>query len=572
MYILGISGLVHDAAVCLIQDGEIIAAVEEERFQRVKHAGCLGGKGLPWKSIQYCLDEAGISIDQIDNVGYYFQPMQELISNLAFRVKKSWNSPSALAHYGINTVHLYKEHKRAEWLFNSRRKSPVQFHFLPHHVTHGASAFLVSPFDDAAILVLDAIGEKSSTTLSVGEGSNIRVLQHIDFPHSWGWFYAMMTQYLGFMPYNDEYKVMGLASYGQPSFEGQIREIIQIQEDGTYLLNLDFFNSALRGPDPFNELFYSVFGPARVRETELDQRHKDIAASLQKVLEDSVIALAQKLVRITGKRNLCLAGGVALNSVANGKLLASGLFDDIYIQPAAHDAGCALGAAFYVYNTILGNPRRFVMRSALWGPQYDDDQILKALNEAKLQYRRSDDISRDVARLIANGKIVGWFQGRLEWGPRALGSRSILADPTREDMKDIVNRWVKHREDFRPFAPAILEERVNEYFEYLEDDPFMIFVVPVKKDKRKEIPAVTHVDGTARPQTVAKETNPLYWQVIKEFESITGVPVILNTSFNVRGEPIVNTPVEAIRCFYGTGIDVLAIGDYIIEKPPILSD
>jgi carbamoyltransferase len=313
--------------------------------------------------------------------------------------------------------------------------------------------------------------------------------------------------------------------------------------------------------------FVETFGPARVPNSAIDSRHEDIAASLQTLLEETVLRYLEKLRARTGKRNLCLSGGVALNCVMNGKILESGLFDNIFIPPNPGDAGCAAGAALHIHHQVNGAPRSYVMDHAFLGPSYTDGEIVGALDNAKLDYRKMDDPAKEVARLIADGKIVAWFQGRMEWGPRALGNRSLLADPTRAEMRDVVNKWVKHREDFRPFAPSVLEEKAPEYFEHITDSPFMLFITQVKEDKKGKVPAITHVDGTARPQTVSKQTNPLYWQVIKEFENITGVPCVLNTSFNIMGEPIVCTPPQAIRCFYGTGIDALAIGSYLVLKP-----
>ena len=512
MYILGIGGLVHDASVALMKDGVIVAAVEEERFARVKHAGYQLTR-LPYHSIEYCLQQVGITADDVDYVGYYFLPWKEFRQSCLFRLRRSWRVPKMAAYYAINAADILRQHLRAEQFFSRMRTKPLDFTFLPHHLCHAASAFFVSPFDQAAILTLDAIGESASTVLWFGQGNQIKRLEAVRFPHSWGTFYALMTQYLGFRPYNDEYKVMGLASYSAPTYYRQMADVIHIRADGLYEINLDYFTNGFTGPTYFNDRFYRTFGPPRRKDEEIQDRHIEIAASLQKLLEDSAMALAERLRNKTGARYLCIAGGVGLNSVMNGKLLASGLFEDVYVQPSANDAGCSLGAALYVAHAMHNMPRNFVMDHAYFGPEYDDAAIQKALREAKVPVVRLEDPSRKAAELMAEGKIVAWYQGRLEWGPRALGNRSILADPTREDMKDIVNRWVKHREDFRPFAPSVLEERAQEYFEGITTSPFMIFVVPVKPEKRSVIPAVTHVDGTARPQTVNRATNPRYYDL-----------------------------------------------------------
>jgi carbamoyltransferase len=571
MNILGISGAVHDAAAALVQDGKLVAAVEEERFARVKHIGFAGyfgyETGLPHASIDYCLKTAGITADQIDAVGYFCDPWLEFRSQLAFRLARAHRSPSRAAYHLMQSLTLLKDHLKTEPLFNRRRKQPIKFQWLSHYATHNAAAFFCSPFDEALVVSIDAKGESDSSCAAVGERNQIRVIDTIPYPHSWGSLYMEVTKYLGFKAGHDEYKVMGLASFGKPVYLDQLRKIVRLRSDGSFRFDLSWFNPTFTGPGMLSQKFVETFGPPRVPNSAIDSRHEDIAASLQALLEETILHYLEKLRARTGKRNLCLSGGVVLNCVLNGKILESGLFDHIFIPPNPGDAGCAVGAALYIHHQLNGGQRNYVMDHAFLGPGYGDSDILAALDNAKLDYRKMDDTAKEVARLVADGKIVGWFQGRMEWGPRALGNRSLLADPTRAEMRDVVNKWVKHREDFRPFAPSVLEEKASEYFEHITDSPYMLFITQVCDDQKKAIPAVTHVDGTARPQTVSQKTNPLYWQVIKEFENITGVPCVLNTSFNIMGEPIVCTPPQAIRCFYGTGIDALAIGNYLVVKP-----
>ena len=571
MNILGISGTVHDAAAALLRDGQLVAAVEEERFKRVKHVGFAGyfgyQSGLPDASIDYCLKAGGITADDVDAVGYFYDPWQEFRSQLAFRLARVHLNPARAAYHLVQSINLLKDHLKTEPLFNRGRKKPLKFHWLSHYATHNAAAFFCSPYDDALILSIDAKGERDSCCAAIGEGNQIRVLETVPYPHSWGMFYMEVTKYLGFKPCNDEYKVMGLASFGKPTYLDQFRQIVHTQPDGSFRFDLSWLDPTFTGPDMLSQKFIQAFGPARVPNSAIESRHEDIAASLQVVLEETVLAYLKALRARTGKKNLCFSGGVALNCVLNGKILESGLFDGIFIPPNPGDAGCAVGAALHIQHQLNHEPRRYVMDHAFLGSSFSDSEILAALDNAKVDYRKMDDPAKEVARLIADGKIVAWFQGRMEWGPRALGNRSLLADPTRDEMRDIVNKWVKHREDFRPFAPSVLEEKAPEYFEDIITSPYMLFITQVRDDKKKAIPAVTHVDGTARPQTVNEKTNPLYWRVIKEFGNISGVPVVLNTSFNIMGEPIVCTPPQAIRCFYGTGIDALAIGSYLVQKP-----
>jgi len=561
--ILGIGGYSHDASACLIRYGRLIAAVEEERFTRLKHQ-----PGFPHKAIEYCLKEAGITPREIDHIAFYMHPIRGFGNRIWHHVRQMPRFPIYSAGY------LVEQSYRRGWAWfelNQLRKlggGRARIHFVEHHLAHGASSFHVSPFDCAAVLVLDGLGEWTTTTLAIGEGTQLRKLREVKYPHSLGALYGSVTNHLGFKT-GDEYKVMGLASFGRPIYLQEMRDLVRLRDDGTFGLNTDYFTFHVqpgRYEGYVSQMFVGRFGPPRKSDESLDQKHVDMAASLQALLEEVVLHIARYLHTETGSENLCIAGGVALNSVMNYRLATGTPFQNIYIQPTANDAGTSLGAAYYVYHAILGHPRCFVMEHAYWGPEYTDDQIHALLEECKVSYSICNDPADVAARLVAEGKIVGWFQGRLEWGPRALGSRSILADPTRPDMTDVVNKYVKHREDFRPFAPSVLEEYGDEYFVNYHPSPYMLEVFPVKPAARQKIPAVVHVDGTSRIQTVSRKTNPLYWRMIDRFRQLKGVPIVLNTSFNVRGEPIVNTPREALRCFYATGMDALVIGRYMIDK------
>ncbi len=583
MHILGVGGFSHDSAACIIKDGKIVAAGMEERFTRRKHEG-----GVPHKAIEFCLKSAGITREELDHVAFYMNPRKRLFNRIPYRLKTMLKSP----RYGLAYL-LYEIYHNANYVFGFKGKFKTKdpskqpkLHFLDHHTSHCASSFFVSPFEEAALLSIDYIGEWASTIMGVGKGNKVNKISAINYPQSLGTVYSGLTDYLGFLRASDEYKVMGLASYGEPkTYVDKFRDIIKLTDDGRYKIDLSYFQYHYMPGSSLGYMskkFIEYFGPPRKKDDPIVDRHKDIAAALQKRLEEVAAHLCRHLYEISGKpKNLCLAGGVALNSVMNGRLLEDTPFTNIYVQPAAGDDGIAIGASYYVYNHLLNMPRNFVMERADFGPEFSDEQIEKILKIAKIPYTKVDDPAVAAAKLIADGEIVGWFQGRMEFGPRALGHRSILADPTREDMKDILNLYVKHREDFRPFAPSVCEESFNEYFIrggesklksadsdqiYPPPSPFMLFVFDVKEDKKSKIPAVTHVDGTARVQTVNKDESPLYYKLIKEFEKIKGVPVVLNTSYNIKGEPIVCAPQDAIRCFFGTGMDQLVIGNFVIDK------
>jgi len=559
--ILGIGGFSHDSAAALVCDGKLVAAIEEERLSRIKHQG-----GVPILAAQACLDIAGLKKDDIDHIACYMKPLKRLVRRIPYRLMQGFRSPlfsSAYLFYEL--VH------NAQYVVGMRGLcgKKTRLHFLDHHPAHAASAFLVSPFDEAALLSIDYIGEWAATWLGIGRGTDLACLKTINYPHSLGVLYSAITDYLGFRRASDEYKVMGLASYGEPEFEKEFDQIVTQSSDGSYRLDLSWFQCHYAPGSRvgyFSPKFYERFGPPRRPDEPIEERHRNLAASAQRVLEKTVLNLATRLHEQTGLSQLCLAGGVALNCSMNGRLLREGPFSSIFVQPAAGDDGIAIGAAFQLYHRLTGSPRAFVMRDACLGPSYTDQQIRDALDLAKISYEEVLDIPERTARLIADGKIVGWYQGRMEFGPRALGARSILADPTRLDMKDLINKYVKHREEFRPFAPSILEERACEFFEGCRQSPFMLFVYPVRPEKRQQVPAITHVDGTARVQTVARDVNPLYYATIEAFERLKGVPMVLNTSFNVNKEPIVNTPLDAIRCFYGTGMDALVLGRYVVLK------
>ncbi len=564
MNVLGISCYYHDAGAALVRDGQLVAAAEEERFNRKKHYS-----DFPEQAIAYCLAEAGITIDEVDHVGFYEKPL----------VKFNRILETILAYWPLS----YRAWLKAMPLWLGRRlhvNREIQTKlgtdrdilYCQHHLSHAASAFLVSPFEEAAILTADGVGEWATTAWGIGRGNTIEIRQEIRFPHSVGLLFSAITAYLGFRVNDAEWKVMGLAPYGKPTYVDQFREVVAIKDDGSIRLNLDYFAFGYSTTRTFNRRWEKLFGqPQRPRESDLTDFHRDIAHSGQKIVEEIMVKMASHLHRETGLDNLCVAGGVGLNCVANWRMLQESGFKDIFIQPAAGDSGGALGTAFYIYNSVLNNPRKFKMDHACWGPSFSDDRIAAALDQLGAVYEfidDEDDLLERTARMIADGKVVGWFQGRLEFGPRALGSRSLLADPRDPKMKDVINAKVKFREAFRPFAPSILKEHVHEYFDVPAgmDLPYMLLVPKVREEKRLVIPAVTHQDGTGRVQTVTEEQNGRYYRLIRKFGELTGVPVVINTSFNVRGEPIVCTPQDAYQTFNNTGIDVLVAGRYIVTQ------
>ncbi|MFH0870485.1 MAG: carbamoyltransferase [archaeon] len=560
-YILGISCYYHDSAACLIEDGVIVAAAEEERFTREKH-----DSSFPVNAINFCLAKAGITAKQLSYVAFYEKPLlkfERILSTFARTFPKSF-------WYFYKAVPSWMNEKlRIEKIISKKLKYEGNVLFVPHHLSHAASAFLVSPFDDAAIITCDGVGEWATTTIGLGKGNAVKLLKEIDFPDSLGLLYSTFTAYLGFEVNNDEYKVMGLAAYGKPRYHDAFRKIIDIKDDGSFKLDMRYFSYEHR-QRMFSKEMIKLLGAPRKKDEKITSRHQDIAATLQKITEEIMIKTANHAYKITGSKNLCLAGGVALNCVANGKLLSNTKFKRLFIQPAAGDSGGAIGAAFYVYNSILKNKRNYAMDDAYLGTEFSDAEIKDFLDKNKIKYEllEEDELLKKVAKLIHQDKVVGWFQGRMEFGPRALGSRSILANPCNPRMKDILNRKVKHREEFRPFAPAVLADKAQEFFEMgrSPESPFMLQTFNVRKDKQKILPSITHVDGTARVQTVTRAQNKRFYDLIKEFGALSGVPVIINTSFNVRGQPIVNTPKDAYDCFRNTEIDCLVIGNCLVRK------
>jgi carbamoyltransferase len=594
MYILGISAFYHDSAACLLHDGKIIAAAQEERFTRKKH-----DSGFPQHAIKYCLKEANIAASQIDKVVFYEKPFVKferlLETYLAFAPKgfKSFTMamPLWIKEKLFQKSALVKELKTT---LDENLDWNERLMFSEHHLSHAASAFYPSPFESAAILTLDGVGEWTTTSLAVGKDNKLRVLKEIHFPHSLGLLYSAFTYYTGFKVNSGEYKVMGLAPYGEPRYSNLIYEkLIVVADDGSFQLDMSYFDYAT-GLTMTNKKFDNLFGgPPRAAEAELTQREMDLAASIQKVTEDIVSRLAKSIAKETGERNLCLAGGVALNCVANGVLLREKIFDNIWIQPAAGDAGGALGAALSIWHLHYNKKRiipvhRDSMKGAYLGPEFSDDEIETELKACGAVFKKltEKELIEQVASALASERAVGWMQGRMEFGPRALGGRSIIADPRSPVMQKQLNLKVKYRESFRPFAPSILREDVNDWFEHDTDSPYMLLVANVKKNKRRtmtteeeslfgidklnvprsSIPAITHVDYSARIQTVHAETNPRYHAVISKFKEKTGCPLVVNTSFNVRGEPIVCSTVDAFKCFMGTNLDLLAVGNYLLIK------
>lgn len=574
MYILGINAYHGGASACLIKDGQLIAAAEEERFIRVKYWA-----GFPTQAIQYVLEDGGITVYDLDHIGISRDPSAHLMKKVLFTLAKRPNLDLIRSRLQ-NASHVRDPKEQlAKSLGIEKNDLRAEFHQVEHHRAHMASAFYVSPFKEAAIFSVDGMGDFVSTMWGTGKDTKLNVADMLHFPHSLGFFYTAISQWLGFSKYGDEGKVMGLAPYGDPVYTNKMRDIVRIQQDGTFELNLDYFVVHTEGATmtfeeggPVLGRLYSpkltdLLGEARMPRSEITEYHQNVAASLQAALEEAEFALINKLQRETGQKALCMAGGVALNSAFNGKILPNTKFEDIYIQPAAGDAGTSLGVCYFIWHEILGNPRNFIMTDAYTGPYYKNGSIKQILESQGLNYAEYDDdeMAKLAAVEVAKGNVVGWFQGRMEWGPRALGNRSIIADPRRDDMKDILNARIKHREKFRPFAPSILLEHVGDYFDQSYPDPFMLKVYGVLPEKQGEVPAITHVDGTGRLQTVDKDSAPHYWRLINAFKEETGVPVVLNTSFN-ENEPIVCNPSEAVDTFIRTKMDVLAIGNYLVKK------
>ncbi len=569
--ILGLNAYHGDAAAALVIDGQLVAAAEEERFTRLKHVA-----GFPSHAAAWCLSYAGLAPAELDHVAMGRDPRANLGAKLV-QTARWLRNPS----YVAERLRAMRKVRGAGDDLGAALGSPAaraRFHNVEHHQAHVASAFFVSPFEEAAVLTVDGFGDFASTMVALGRGNRFEVLGRVTFPHSLGIYYTALTQWLGFPKYGDEGKVMGLAPYGDPDVHrDRMRELLRL--DGLFELNLDYFVHHVQGAEMtwaagspvlgrlFSPQLEQAFGSPREPGEELTAHHQNVAGALQAVLEESYLHLVRTARARTGSPNLCLAGGVALNAVANGRIRPETDFDGVYVQPAAGDNGIAVGAAYYVWNQLLGNPRGFVMEDAYTGPEYSDGEVEAALAGAGLEAERlsDDELFPAVAGRIAEGDVVGWFQGRMEFGPRALGNRSIVVDPRRHDMKDILNARIKHREPFRPFAPSILAERTGEWYEQDYPSPFMIMVYKTRPEKRELIPAVNHVDDTGRLQTVERRVSPRYHRLIEEFDRLTGVPIVLNTSFN-ENEPIVMTPEQAIDTFRKTRMDVLVLGNHVVRR------
>lgn len=582
MNILGINAYHGNASSAIVCDGQLVAAVEEERFNRVKYAA-----GFPAQAIRYCLKQAGLTLADIDHVAVPRNPYARLAMKLLYALRM----PSFARERAKVLVKFQGIPEALALAFDvDPKKIHAKFHRIEHHQAHLASSFYCSPFERAALLSADGLGDFASTMWGAGNGSRMKIEGVIAFPHSLGLFYSAVTQYLGFLKYGDEYKVMGLAAYGQPEQLERFRDIVRFENgSGTngFKLGLDYFCHHRTGPEMswaeadktpvlgrlFSEGMEKRLGPARAASQTLEQHHRNLAASLQARLEEVYLGMLKKLAARTGLKSVCLSGGVSFNCVANGKIFDATPFEQVYVQPAAGDGGLSVGAAFHVWHQMLGKPRSFVMDHAYWGPEYSQEEIHRAVDSNGLGQKGcaiaelgEEELMRRAAAIIADGKILGWFQGRAEWGPRALGNRSIVADPRRSEMKETLNRRIKHREIFRPFAPSILAEATPEYFEKSHPSPFMTLAYAVRPAQREKIPAPTHVDGTGRLQTVTRQANPRYHALISAFRELTGVPVLLNTSFN-DNEPIVCSPQEAIDCFQRTQMDALVLGDILITRP-----
>ena len=595
MNILGVSCYFHDAAAALLRDGILVAAAEEERFSRKKH-----DFEFPQQAIDFCLRTAGITTADLDHVVFFEKPFVKFERLLLTSLQTFPRSARVFREAMVSWLgdKLWVKHLLQQRL----GVPPERILFSEHHLSHAASAFYCSPFDEAAVLTVDGVGEWTTASLGVGRGNDLRLLKEIRFPHSLGLLYSAFTAFLGFEVNEGEYKVMGMAPFGTPRYVDKVWKLIRVADDGSFELDMKYFSFHYSADQTFNAEFVNLFGAPRDprmnfftstsgypsyfgtrpasfdEQARLNQHYADIAASIQRVTEEVMLTLARAAHRETGLTRLCLAGGCALNSVANGRILRETPFEELYVHPAAGDGGAAVGAALYAYHALLGKPRAFVMEHAAWGEAHGPDATERFLRERGIPFERFDAEDRLLARVVDRleaGHVVGWSQGRFEWGPRALGQRSILADPRRADMKDIVNTKIKFREPFRPFAPSVLADRAAEFFD-LPDAArhfparFMLYVVDVKPEHRATLPAITHVDGTGRLQTVRREATPRYHALIDAFGRATGVPVLLNTSFNLRGEPIVNTPAEAFNTFMASGMDTLVLGDHVVDKRAVI--
>ncbi|MDJ0699526.1 MAG: carbamoyltransferase C-terminal domain-containing protein [Woeseiaceae bacterium] len=581
MHILGVNAFHGDSSACLVSEGKIVAAVEEERFRRIKHWA-----GFPSESIRYCLQEAGISLGDVEHIAINQDSRANLGKKVAYALKRRPDLSLVMERIRNKRERAGVKDYLAESFPGESFNGTV--HEVEHHLAHLSSAFHVSPFENAAVLSVDGFGDFASAAWGVGSGSEIEIEERVYFPHSLGVFYQALTQFLGFPYYGDEYKIMGLAPYGKPAYMEQMREIVQTENDGSFKLNLEYFlhheqsvqyewdNGAPVVGEMFSPAMADLLGPARGKSEELEQRHKDIARSVQAMYEEAFFNILDALHKRHDIDCLALAGGCAMNSVANGKVRRRSPFRRLYVQSAAGDAGGAIGAAYATWHKLMPKEQaRFDMNHAYWGPSFGSGELQRLLEdkqsdlEAKqcsvARIENEDDLCDQTADAIVDGKVVGWFQGRMEWGPRALGNRSIVCDPRRADMKDILNLKIKRRESFRPFAPSILRDTVSDWFEEEDDVPFMMKVFQIHEEQRPKIPAVTHADGSGRLQTVSQETNPRYHNLISKFYEKTGVPIVLNTSFN-ENEPVVCKPEEALDCFLRTNMDVLVLGNFLIQR------
>jgi carbamoyltransferase len=576
MYILGLNAYHADSSAAIFKDGEMIAATEEERFRRVKHWA-----GFPSMAVGFCLREAGITLAELDHIAIGRDPKAKIDKKILFLLKNPGGGWNAVLDRIKNAKKIASLEEEFVTIDPSVSKEQVKskIHQIEHHRSHLASAFFASPFEEAALLSIDGSGDFSTTMIGIGRGNQIEILDSVDFPHSVGLFYTAFTQLLGFPHYGDEYKVMGLAPYGEPRYVDQLKDVINFTDDGLFTLNQKYFRSAKSGiisygkdhipvvAPLYSEYMTEKFGAVRKKDEALSQYHKDMAASVQRFTEQLIFHILDHLHKKTGLKNICIAGGVAQNSVANGKITRTTPFKNVYIPSAGHDAGISMGCALYVYNHVLKQPRANAVWSAYTGSRFSNEEIEVFLQSRNIVYKRyeNDELYNKVTDKLIDAGVIGWFNGRAEFGPRALGARSIIADPRRNDAKELLNSKIKRRESFRPFAPSILKEYVPEYFEVMDDVPFMEKVFPIKKDKQHLIPAVTHADGTGRLQTVDKDITPRYYQLIEIFRQKTGVPILLNTSFN-ENEPIVNSPEHALECFLRTSMDMLVLENCVVER------